>query len=54
MRTFEGTISCGLIIKSDFEFEVEDNATDEEIKQEAWQAVCEKIDFSYKEVEHIK
>jgi len=51
MRTFTG------IIKTDaqgseveFEFEVEDNATQEEIEEEAKQAAFDCVQWSYNEV----
>ena len=32
------------------EFEVEDNATEEEINEEAWEAACDMIDYSWEEI----
>lgn len=33
------------------EFEVEDNATEEEINTEAWETAMDMIDYSWEEVE---
>lgn len=32
------------------EFEIEDNATEEEINEIAWETACDMIDFTWEEV----
>lgn len=32
------------------EFEVEDNATEEEINEEAWENACDMIDYNWEEI----
>lgn len=50
MRTFKGTISTNRINSEDtFEFEVEDDATDDEIEDEARQAMLERVNWDYEE-----
>lgn len=52
MRHFKGTVQTNRIRSMDtFEFEVEDNATEEEIEVEARSAMLECVEWSYKEVE---
>lgn len=32
------------------EFEVNDNATEEEINEQAWETACDMIDFNWEEI----
>lgn len=32
------------------EFEIDDNATEEEINEEAWECACDMIDYGWEEV----
>lgn len=51
MRTFKGKVSTGLVgSEMEFEFEVEDDATEQEINDEGWQAACELINTEWEEV----
>ena len=34
------------------EFEIDDNATEEEINEEAWECACDMIDYGWEEVQH--
>lgn len=48
MKTIKGYISTNKVgSESKFEFEVEDNATPEEIEELAREAAFERIDWSY-------
>lgn len=52
MRKFKGGISTNIHgSECKFEFEVEDDATDEEIEETAQQAAFEWIDWYYEETE---
>lgn len=51
MRTFKGFIKTDVQGSDvEFEFEVEDNATQAEIESEAKQAAFEHVDWNYEEV----
>ena len=51
MRKFKGYISTGTLGGTrKFDFEVEDGATEEEIREEAWESAQNYIDFGYEEV----
>ncbi|AUZ62058.1 hypothetical protein PRJ_5500 (plasmid) [Pseudomonas sp. XWY-1] len=51
MRTFKGSIKTDVQGSDvEFEFEVEDNATQAEIESEAKQAAFEHVDWIYEEV----
>lgn len=51
MRTFKGTIKTDVEgSEVDFVFEVEDNATDAQIEEEAKQAAFEFVQWHYDEV----
>jgi len=50
MRKFVGSIRTNVVGSNcNFEFEVEDNATEEEIEEEGKQAAFENIDWYYNE-----
>jgi|GEM_PF-841257 len=52
MRVFKGKISTDKIGSTcEFEFEVEDAATEEEIEQAAREAAFEHVEWNFKEVE---
>ena len=45
MRTLKGTVSLGYVgADTEFEFEVPDDATEEEINEECWLCATEYID----------
>lgn len=51
MRTFKGIIKTNVQGSAvEFEFEVEDNATQEQIEEEAQQAAFDCIEWNYSEV----
>jgi len=51
MRTFKGFIKTDMVGSlCEFEFEVEDNATDAEIENEAKEAAFDCVEWNYKEV----
>ena len=51
MRTFTGVIRTDNVgSECEFEFEVEDDATPEQIEFEAWEAAFNHIEWSYSEV----
>lgn len=51
MRVFKGNISTDKIGSAcEFEFEVEDTATEEEIEQAARDAAFEHVEWNFKEV----
>lgn len=51
MRKFKGRIMTNIIgSEVDFEFEVDDDATEEEIEEEAKEAAFNYIDWGYEEV----
>lgn len=51
MRTFKGFIRTDAVgSECEFEFEVEDNATDDEVEQEAKQAAFDCVEWNYQEV----
>jgi hypothetical protein len=50
MRKFVGSISTNVVgSECEFEFEVEDNATEEEIEEAGKQAAFEYVDWGYNE-----
>lgn len=50
MRTFKGSISTNKFgSECEFEFETEDDATDDQIEELAREVAFEKIEWSYKE-----
>ncbi|HHN1485734.1 TPA: cytochrome c maturation protein CcmE [Pseudomonas aeruginosa] len=49
MRTFKGSIKTD-VQGSDVEFEVEDNATQDEVEYEAKQAAFEHVEWNFTEV----
>lgn len=48
MRTFK--ITCDQITQANTTFQVEDDWTDEQIHELAFQIVCEYLDFAFDEV----
>ena len=51
MRKFKGTIETNVIGSAcEFEFEVEDNATEDEIEEEAKETAFNFINWQYQEV----
>lgn len=52
MRKFKGSIGTGMVgSRVKFEFEVDDECTDEEIEEYAQEVAFEKIEWSFEEVE---
>ena len=50
MRTLKGTISLGYVgADTEFEFEVPDDATEEEINAACWECATEYIDCYWEE-----
>lgn len=51
MRKFKGSVSTNYVgCKNTFEFEVDDDATDEEIQEIALECMWEDLDFYYEEI----
>lgn len=51
MRKFKGYVRTNKVGSNcTFEFEVEDDETDEEIEETAWECALEHIGFGYEEV----
>lgn len=55
MREFEGSVRTNIVgLECEFFFEVEDNATKEEIEEAAKEAVFNWIEWDYEEIRRTK